>query len=79
VIAAVQVAPVDRTDLERWLADQKVSFGAQILPDGFDRRRPAWGVQSLPWLILTDKKHTVVAEGFSLNDLDKQIEAAVGP
>jgi hypothetical protein len=42
-----------------------------------DELRYAWGIQSLPWLILTDKKHTVVAEGFSLDDLDKQIDAAV--
>jgi hypothetical protein len=27
-------------------------------------------------LILTDKKHVVVAEGFGLSDLDKQIETA---
>ncbi len=78
-IVAAQVAPLKRTDLDRWLADQKVPFHVQILPGGFDKRRPAWGVQSLPWLILTDKKHTVVAEGFSLDDLGKQIEAAVGP
>jgi hypothetical protein len=35
-------------------------------------------VVSLPHLILTDKKHIVVAEGFSLDDLDKQIETAAG-
>ncbi len=78
-IVAVQVAPLDRTALDRWLADQKVPFQAQILPDGFDKQRPAWGVQSLPWLILTDKGHTVVAEGFSLDDLDKRLQAAVDP
>jgi hypothetical protein len=36
----------------------------------------AWGVKSLPWLILTDRDHLVTAEGFGLNELnDKIIDA----
>jgi len=34
------------------------------------------GVKSLPWLILTDSKHTVRAEGFGLTQLDEKIEVA---
>jgi hypothetical protein len=34
----------------------------------------AWGgVRSLPWLILTDRKHIVRAAGFSINELDEKI------
>jgi len=33
-----------------------------------------WGVKSLPWLILTDRKHVVTTEGFGLNNLDTLIE-----
>ena len=32
-----------------------------------------WGVQALPWLILTDKKHIVTDEGFSIDELDEKI------
>ncbi len=39
--------------------DEKILFG--------------WGVQSLPWLILTDKQHTIQVEGFSVDELDEQI------
>ena len=35
-----------------------------------------WGVKSIPWLILTDKKHIVTDEGFSLNELDEKIAAS---
>jgi len=28
----------------------------------------------LPWLILTDANHRVIAEGFSLDELDVQIK-----
>jgi len=33
----------------------------------------AWGVKSLPWLILTDRKHIVRAEGFGLSELDEKL------
>jgi hypothetical protein len=69
-IVAMQVAMVDRAELDRWFADQKIPFKARILEGDFNKLRYAWGVQSLPWLILTDKDHVVRAEGFQLDDLD---------
>jgi len=38
-----------------------------------EKIRFAWGVKSLPWLILTDQKHIVEANGFSLAELDERI------
>ena len=38
-----------------------------------DKTRFTWGVKALPWLILTDKQHTVRAEGFNINELDDKI------
>ena len=32
-----------------------------------------WGVQSLPWLILTDNKQVVQAEGFSIDEIDENV------
>jgi len=37
------------------------------------KNRFVWGVKSLPWLILTDQKHIVEANGFSLAELDEKI------
>lgn len=34
----------------------------------------SWGAHALPWLILTDKKHIVQAEGFNINELDGKIK-----
>jgi len=39
--------------------------------------RFAWGVKSLPWLILTDKEHIVRAEGFNINELDEKITTLI--
>jgi hypothetical protein len=33
-----------------------------------------WGVRGLPWLILTDAKHVVVAEGFDVGQLDEKLK-----
>jgi hypothetical protein len=33
-----------------------------------------WGVHSLPWLALTDKKNIVRIEGFTLNELNAMIK-----
>jgi|GEM_PF-1070356 len=73
-VVVVQVAPMDRADFDKWLADQKALFKARMLEGGFDRQHYAWGVQSLPWLILTDAKHEVIAEGFALSELDSNLQ-----
>jgi hypothetical protein len=38
--------------------------------------RTAWAANpaALPWLVLADASHKVVAEGFSLDELDAQIQ-----
>ena len=36
--------------------------------------RVAWGIESLRWPILMDTDHFVIAEGFSLNQLDFERE-----
>ncbi len=42
------------------------------------KTRFAWGVRSLPWLILTDKEHIVSAEGFALEEMGERIKVAGG-
>jgi hypothetical protein len=32
-----------------------------------------WGIESPPWLILTDVEHVVTAEGFPISELDKKL------
>ena len=40
--------------------------------------RFAWGVRSLLWLILTDKKHVVLAEGLGVQDVDAKLTQISG-
>jgi len=70
---AVQAVKVDENTLNEWLKENNVPFTIGTIRDNEEQVRFNWGVKSLPWLILTDKKHIVVAEGFSINELDEKI------
>ena len=45
-----------------------------MIKDNDEKTRHSWGVEALPWLILTDKKHIVQVEGFSTTELDAKIQ-----
>jgi hypothetical protein len=75
VVVAVQASKIDENTLRKWTKDQSVSFPVGIAEGDEEETRFAWGVLSLPWLILTDKEHVVRAEGFNVNELDEKITA----
>jgi beta-lactamase regulating signal transducer with metallopeptidase domain len=77
-IVAVHAAKVEGDALSQWLKENKVPFTAAAIAGDINKTKLAWGVASLPHLILTDKKHVVVAEGFGLTELDKQVAALTG-
>ena len=76
LVVAVQAAKVEGSALSQWVENNKIPFKVGSIPGDVDKTQSAWGAASLPHLILTDKKHIVVAEGFGLADLDKQVESA---
>ncbi|MBN1359268.1 MAG: carboxypeptidase regulatory-like domain-containing protein [Sedimentisphaerales bacterium] len=67
-VVAVDVSSADVNALQAWADDLPVSLMRQMTTDR-DEARFNWNVQSLPWLILTDAEHAVVAEGFSVEEL----------
>jgi hypothetical protein len=74
VVVAIQASKVERAKLDEWVKESSISFPAGIIESDSEKILSTWGVKSLPWLILTDKKHIVVAEGFSLDELDEKIK-----
>ena len=42
-----------------------------------EQTRFTWGVRLLPWLILTNKEHIVITEGFSISELDEKVDEAI--
>lgn len=75
-IVAVQAAQVSEEALDELKKKYNISFPVGIVTANVEQVRYAWGVRSLPWLILMDKQHNFRAEGFSLNELDDKIKGA---
>ncbi|MEJ2703133.1 MAG: hypothetical protein P8Z79_11890 [Sedimentisphaerales bacterium] len=73
-IVAVQVSEVDENVLNEWVKKNKVPFPIGMVQGDEKGIRLAWGVKSLPWLILADSEQVVRAEGFELIELAARIE-----
>ncbi|MCH7557625.1 MAG: redoxin domain-containing protein [Planctomycetes bacterium] len=72
-VVAVQASKIDENKLNEWVKKNNIPFPIGMVQGDVEKTRFAWGVRSLPWLILTDKEHIVRAEGFGINELDEKI------
>jgi len=73
-ILAVQAAQAEESALKECVKKSNIPFPVGAITADTEKTRFTWGVRSLPWLILTDRKHVVRTEGFSLNELDDKIK-----
>jgi hypothetical protein len=73
VVAAIQAASVDEEAWKTWAAQYHSRLPLGQIKEDMEKVRSNWGVQSLPWLILTDARHNVRAEGFALAEIDGMI------
>ncbi|MCP4607376.1 MAG: carboxypeptidase regulatory-like domain-containing protein [Planctomycetes bacterium] len=64
--------------VDSWLSDWLKKNGITIICGKYDGDIAVlgrtWAVQSLPWLILTNRNHIVTGEGFSLAELNDKIK-----
>ena len=74
-VIAIQVSKVNEDELDRWIKQADIRFPVGMSKGNVERTLFTWGVKSLPWLILTDGKHLVWAEGFGLSDLSEKLKA----
>lgn len=72
-VVAVQASKVDENALNEWVKKNNISFPIGMIQGDVEKSRFTWGVQSLPWLILTDSKHIVRAAGFRVEELNEKI------
>ena len=72
-IIAIHASKIDQTKLNEWIKENHISFSAGMIEKDEEQTRNTWCVQSLPWLVLTDKNHIVTDEGFSITELDEKI------
>jgi hypothetical protein len=62
-----------------WKKDAASPFPIGSIKTDPEKARAAWGAAALPWLILTDKSHRVIAEGFTAEELDAKLQALPKP
>ena len=74
-VILVQASCTEPEQLDNWARTAKISLPLGMVKEDAEKQLFTWGVQGLPWLILTDQKHVVRAEGFGLNELDNNINA----
>jgi hypothetical protein len=76
VIIAIQASKAGQSVLNEWVEKNNIPFPVGIVQGDEEKTRFTWGVRSLPWLILTDDRHIVTAEGFALNGLNEKTQEA---
>ena len=76
-LLAVQAAVVGDEVFNDWKTAGTVTFPVGRVTEQSDKSKWATSMPALPWLILADANHRIIAEGFSTDELDAQIEKVV--
>jgi len=74
VVVIVHVSKFDENKLKDWIKENRIPFPVGMIKDNSENVRFNWGIKSLPWLILTNKQHIVIAEGLNLDELENKIK-----
>ncbi len=74
IIVAIQASNIDENTLNDWVKKYNIPFTVGMVQGNVEKSRFAWGVKSLPWLILTNRKHVVRSEGFSVTELGDKLK-----
>ncbi|MBC8472604.1 MAG: carboxypeptidase regulatory-like domain-containing protein [Planctomycetes bacterium] len=62
--------------LNDWLKKNRITIPCGKFDGDITVLGRTWAMQSLPWLILTDRRHIVTAEGFSVTELNGKIKGS---
>ncbi len=77
VVVAAQASKINENSLHQWRKEYGISFPVGMVQGDEETIQFAWGVRSLPWLILTGADHVVRAEGLRLAELDAKIKEII--
>jgi hypothetical protein len=74
-VLGAQAASIDAATLKEWKDANPLPFAVGYVGQKPEKARWASELDSLPWMILTDAQHQVLAEGFPLDELETKIKA----
>ena len=75
VVIAAHASELEEKTLKEWVKTNRIPFTVGMIRGEVEKTKLTWGVRSLPWLILTDHRHVVCAEGFGLDELGQKLSA----
>lgn len=73
MVVAIQASTMERAPLDAWVRENRIACPVGLVTGDERQTRFDWGVKSLPWLVLTDREHKVVAEGFVVDELEERL------
>ncbi|MFH1716000.1 MAG: hypothetical protein ABIF19_01505 [Planctomycetota bacterium] len=76
IVAVLHCSKVNPGFADSWVRSNRVRLPVGKLPDVVPQVLRAWRVEKLPWLVMTDCDHIVIAEGFSQKELAEKIKEA---
>jgi len=76
-VITIQGTKVDEAALNEWIKKYNIPFAVGMVTGDEEKIRFEWGVKSLPWLILANRKHIIITEGSGISELSEKIGEAV--
>jgi hypothetical protein len=76
-VVGINAGDAKKETVEAWCKKYKVTFPVGCIRGDAKKVQFAWGAKGLPWLILTNRKHVVSAEGFDLAELEATVKRVV--
>ena len=73
-VLTVHAGEADAKAIKDYVQKMGLQVPLGTLKPGKHRPEKDWGVKTIPWLILADKKHIVRAAGFGVEELDGKIK-----
>jgi hypothetical protein len=77
LVILVDATGREKKQIDDWIKRHSIKVGVGRLHKKLHEEiRQAWGIETLPRLVLTDRNHVIVAEGFALEELEGKIKEA---
>lgn len=74
----LQAGATERAAVDAWLKENGIDCPCGMIEGDAEAVELKLGVQRLPWLVLTDEKGTVAAEGLSVEELNAKLNSLTG-
>jgi len=77
LVILVEASGSEKKQIDAWSKRHSITVPVgKLFKMLLEEIRQAWGIEILPRLVLTDRNHVIVAEGFALEKLEAKIKEA---